>query len=102
MLAKQFLKESPGPLQPLLGEDDRLRLAARVGDVALLVQPVHRSPVEALPGPASAVQPQVKQGENRLIDLVRVEFHDSTHEEHNGANSRLSPPPPKRLCRLRD
>ena len=44
----------------LENEDDRFRLAARVGDVALLVQTVHGVPVEALPRPCPVVQPQVE------------------------------------------
>src|SRR6266566_415127 len=58
--AKQFLKESLGPLQSLLGEDDRFGLAARVGDVALLTQSVQRIPVEAFPGPCPVVQSHVE------------------------------------------
>src|SRR6266511_52536 len=72
VLGKQFLKETLGPLQSFLGEDDRFRLAARVGDVSLLKQAVHRIPVKSLPRPCAVVQSQVEKGKNRLIDLVRV------------------------------
>src|SRR5262249_26067209 len=37
---------------PEIGEHDRLRLANGIGDVPLLVEPVHGVPIEALPGAA--------------------------------------------------
>src|SRR5262249_46639597 len=96
---EQLLQEEPSPLQSFLGEYDRFRLAARVGDVALLVQAIHRIPVEPLPGPCAVAQPQVEQGKDRLIDLLRVEFHATTPQDRAGINSGLSRPFPKRLVR---
>lgn len=74
VLAEQFQQQTLCPLPSFVGEFNRLRFAARVGDAAPLMQSVHGIPVEALPGPGPIVQSQVKQGKNRLIDLARVEF----------------------------
>src|SRR5437764_2246300 len=72
---EQLAEQPLGLAQPLLGEHDRLGLADRVGDEALLVQPVHRAPVEALPGPVAVVQAEVEQGEGGLVDPVGVDPH---------------------------
>ncbi len=52
----------------LFGEPDGFGLVDRIADEALLVQPVHRAPVEAFPRPAVAVERQVEQRENRIVD----------------------------------
>src|SRR3954454_13019797 len=73
-LAKQPL----GLAQTLLGEHDRLGLADRVGDQALLVEPIHRIPVKPLPSPAAVVQAEVEQGQDRLVDPISVDLHNAT------------------------
>src|SRR5215218_2806006 len=74
---EQLAEEPLGLAQSLLGEHDRLGLADRVGDEALLVEPVHRIPVKPLPSPAAVVQAEVEQGEDRLVDPVGVDLHSA-------------------------
>jgi hypothetical protein len=88
--SEQFAEQPLGLAQPLLGEHDRLGLADRVGDEALLVQPVHRVPVEALPGPVAVVPAEVEQGEDRLVDPVGADLHDA------GLGTRAAWHPPTR------
>src|SRR5215218_4626971 len=72
---EQFTKQPLGLAQTLLSELDRLGLADRVGDEALLVETVHRGPVKPLPSPAAIVQAEVEQGQDRLVDPVGVDLH---------------------------
>jgi hypothetical protein len=62
-------------LQALVREDHGLRPADRVGNQALAMQPLERSPVEALPRPSLVVQRQSQQRQHRIIDLVVVQLH---------------------------
>lgn len=39
------------------------------------MQTIRHIPIEALPGASFIVQRQPKQRQNRIIDLVRVDFH---------------------------
>jgi hypothetical protein len=54
-LAKQLLEKALGALQAFLGEDDGFRLSTRFGNVAALMQSIHRLPVKAFPGPCPSV-----------------------------------------------
>jgi hypothetical protein len=60
LISDGFLAKPFGTIQSFLGEDDGFRLAARVGDVPPLVQPIHGSPIEALPRSRPVVQPEVQ------------------------------------------
>ena len=74
--------------QPRFAENYRLRLAHRIGDQALLVQSVHRIPIERFPRPCAhcrgtVMDAEVEQGQYGFIDFVLL---------HGGGNSH---------CRLR-
>ena len=65
--AELRFEQMGGTGQAVLGEDDGLGLATWIGDVTLLVQPVHRIPVEALPRPPSVVQTKMQQGKDSIV-----------------------------------
>src|SRR5260221_8162662 len=73
-LAKEF---SRSPLA-FLGENDRLCLADRIGDKALLVKSVHCVPVERLPGPAEIMPPQIEQRQDSFVDTIGVDILHGT------------------------
>lgn len=81
LLTEKLLKKPLRPFQTFLREDHRFRLAARIGDMALLVQTMHGFPIEALPDSSSIVQPEAQQSKHGIVDLVRVEFHRSRRFE---------------------
>src|SRR5690606_34683969 len=60
---------------PLVRKPDGFRFVDRIADEALLVQSVHRAPVESLPCSAVPVERQVEQRENRIVDPVLVDLH---------------------------
>lgn len=74
--AEQRPEQLLGSLKPRLGEHHGLGCGPRVGDPPGLVQPVRRVSVEPLPRPPLGVQPEGEEGQDRVVDLGRVEFHD--------------------------
>src|SRR5437762_13336524 len=59
----------------LLGQDDRLRLSYGIGDEALLVQPLHRVPIEPLPHATAVMQTEQEQRENRRVHALGIDLH---------------------------
>ncbi len=65
---KQISKQSFGLLQSFVRQDNRFGVPYRVGDQALLVQPLHRVPVERLPNALTVMPPQQKQRQHTVIN----------------------------------
>ena len=71
---KHLLKQTLSLALAFLGEDDRLRLANRIGDHPLVVQSVHRVPVKRLPHPRAVVQAKQQKCENGRILEYKVDL----------------------------
>jgi len=80
-LAEKFVQKALGPLQSVLGEHHRVRLSARISNVALFVQAIHCIPIKALPSSCPVMVPEEQESQDSIIDLVCVEFHCSISEE---------------------
>src|SRR6266446_3020969 len=72
---KQISKQSFGLLQSFVRQDNRFGVPYRVGDQALLVQPLHRVPVERLPDALTVMPPQQKQRQHTVINSVGIDRH---------------------------
>lgn len=69
------MKQSSSLSEARFGEHHGLRLSSRIGNEPLVMQPVHRLPIEALPGAVAIMKPEEQQGQHGLVDLVVVEGH---------------------------
>jgi hypothetical protein len=72
---EQDLKQLLRPSQTFVRQHQRLRLVDRISDQALLVKPIRRRPVEALPGAPLVMQRQPKKRQHRIVDLVFIDIH---------------------------
>jgi hypothetical protein len=72
---KQISKQSFGLLQSFVCQDNGFGAPYRVGDQALLVQPLHRVPVERLPNALTVMPPQQKQRQHTVINSVGIDWH---------------------------
>lgn len=68
-------KEFLGPPQPLIRQDNRLRLVDRISNQPLLVQPPQAFPVKAFPSPPLIMQRQPHQAQNSVVDPVSLNLH---------------------------
>lgn len=75
VLGKKLFEQSLRRAEPLVRKDNGLGLANRIRNVTLLVKPVQRSPIKRLPRPRPAMKRQIKQGENRVVNLLFVVVH---------------------------
>jgi len=73
--AEQLREQTLRLAQPLIREDDALRPANRVGDVARLVQTFQCIPVETLPRTGSFMKAEPQKGQGCLVYSRSVEFH---------------------------
>ena len=69
---EQSLEEALRFAQAAFGKDDRLCSACRVGDVALLMQPIQRVQVVTFPDAHLIVTAEQEERQHGLVDLVRV------------------------------
>jgi hypothetical protein len=82
---KELIEHRLGALYAVLGEPNRLGLADRIVDQALLVQPVHHAPVEGFPGPQGSAErillanPQQEQRQSGVIDAIGVHGQFGIH-----------------------
>ena len=72
---EKLLEEAFSFAQAFVGECHRLCLSDWVRNVAFVMEPVHRVPIERLPYAVSIVKRQIEKRKNGVIDLFSVEFH---------------------------
>ncbi len=75
---KQIPKQSLGLLQPFVCQNYRFGAPDGIRDQALLMQSIHRVPVERLPNPLRVVPPQQKQRKHAVIDSVGIDRYAGT------------------------
>lgn len=72
---KQIPKQSLSLPQPFVCQNHRFGAPYWVRDQALLVESIHRIPIERLPNPLTVVPPQQKQRKHAVIDSVGIDRH---------------------------